>query len=190
MKNCFKKAVALVTGVVMAASISVSAFAGTSATSTGKYAQFLKANNTSAASMVQDAVVYDYTSGADNSANYVTYDADEEKLYINVQKFYISMTIPNTSTTVSGWGYINSLTIYDEDGEELASGVVKDDLSKTSPSVLVISNVDSDEYDDLVSGTEYTVEAGYDVEYTSNLGNYNHNNSTAVFKLVSSPIQY
>lgn len=168
-----KRLLSLAVGAVMALSMSVSAFA----TETGKYAQFYKTNGTDV-SMVQLAV--------DNKTATVTEDGDEYDITFDVSEFTINRTIPGTSITVSGSGYLTGLELKDEDGNIIAvsSSDIVDDHSGT----ITIENVPVEYYYSLENGAKYTVKVYYEVSITE--GEYTHTNADALFTLSDSYNEY
>lgn len=168
-----KRLLSLAVGAVMALSMSVSAFA----TETGKYAQFYKTNGTDV-SMVQLAV--------DNKTATVTEDGNAYDITFDVSEFTISRTIPGTSITVSGSGYLTGLELKDEEGNIIA--VSSSNLADDHSGTITIENVPEEDYDLLVSGEKYTVQVGYKVSITS--GDYTHTNADALFTLSDSYNEY
>lgn len=168
-----KRLLSLAVGAVMALSMSVSAFA----TETGKYAQFYKTNGTDV-SMVQLAV--------DNKTATVTEDGDAYDITFDVSEFTISRTIPGTSITVSGSGYLTGLELKDEDGNVIAfsSSDLVDDHSGT----ITIEDIPRLDYILLEDGAKYTVKVYYEVSITE--GEYTHTNADALFTLSDSYNEY
>ncbi len=167
-----KRLLSLAVGAVMALSMSVSAFA----TETGKYAQFYKTNGTDV-SMVQLAV--------DNKTATVTEDGDAYDITFDVSEFTISRTIPGTSITVSGSGYLTGLSFVGLDGKTITTTAkLEDDHSGT----ITIENVSEEDYDLLESGEKYTVQVDYEVSITE--GEYTHTNADALFTLSNSYNEY